>query len=936
MSFTRGLLLSVAAVTLLAFVCHAAIGGKSVEVGTASHSISIDAGGESESGVDDGKTWFKTAGHGAKVALGNNANAVLSLDLIADGGAGNRRNDGVTTGAVSGRGTTIAIEIFATGVTTSLRGAIIRFDFDASLVTYIKAENNAFPLSIPEGSVGVNLASTSPVSLASSGFLARAEFETAADVTGREFSIGVERVTIAESVTSSDDLTTGSVITFNAPGSTSPDFDGDGTVGFPDFLAFAGSFGASRGDARYEARYDLDGDGSVAFSDFLIFAGAFGSEVPPSGGGGGTPAGSAPADQNAFDRLVVGKRILGETAFVDVVSAARFTEGFERNQGRYTYTNSGPNTGNLTLFYDDSELFGGRCTVEMTFATEATGTMRYACDDGTAGDVEAWRTTDLSAPVFARATTDTLYFIFLDTWRAGETRAYDFELRTKAPRGEWDEFCLTFTNPGDNVFIGYVTTWFFGQGLESGTTYEMRYRYRNSSSCETGSPGPWSPIAEGTTAASGTGGGGGGTNTPPIDTSQESFDLHYDNGDPAGIAYANGRIYVIDRFEDTVFAYQASGQRDATVEFDLHDDNADPSEIAFASGRFYVVDDPSGPEANVYAYRASGQRDGTADFGFHDDNIHIAGIVYASGLFYVPDSWDVKVYAYQASGQRDVAAEFDLHHDNQQPAGIAYASGRFYIVDWSDEWVYAYQASGQRDVAAEFDLHHDNGNPTGIAYANGMFYVVDRVDDKVYVYSGDSGGSGGGGGSSPDLIVASPSVDDNTLTTGQAFAFSATVRNQGNASATATTLRYYRSANATVSTEDTEVGTDAVSGLSPGGTSAESISLNAPSDAGTYYYGACVDGVSDESNTGNNCSSGVTVTVSSGTTGGGSLGACRVGLVVRPNQSCTVGGGAFRNIGGGCYNYTPFGSGRFCGANFNLNGLQGTRVGNDYRITAVP
>ena len=60
--------------------------------------------------------------HGAKIALANNANAVLSLDLTTDGGAGNQRDDGVTTGAVSGRGTKIAIEVFATGVRTTLVG----------------------------------------------------------------------------------------------------------------------------------------------------------------------------------------------------------------------------------------------------------------------------------------------------------------------------------------------------------------------------------------------------------------------------------------------------------------------------------------------------------------------------------------------------------------------------------------------------------------------------------------------------------------------------------------------------------------------------------------------------------------------------------------------------------------------------------------------
>ena len=55
-----------------------------------------------------------------------------------------------------------------------------------------------------------------------------------------------------------------------------PDFNADGAVGFADFILFAANFGQSRGDADYDARYDLDGDGQVGFSDFLIFAGDFG------------------------------------------------------------------------------------------------------------------------------------------------------------------------------------------------------------------------------------------------------------------------------------------------------------------------------------------------------------------------------------------------------------------------------------------------------------------------------------------------------------------------------------------------------------------------------------------------------------------------------------------------------------------------------------
>ena len=116
--------------------------------------------------------------------------------------------------------------------------------------------------------------------------------------------------------------------------------------------------------------------------------------------------------------------------------------------------------------------------------------------------------------------------------------------------------------------------------------------------------------------------------------------------------------------------------------------------------------------------------------------------------------------------------------------------------------------------------------------------------------------------SEPDLVVQSLSVGDTSLVVGESFALNATVRNQGAVRAAATTLRYYRSTDATISTADTEVGTDAVSGLAAAAAGIESISVTAPSTAGTYYYGACVDPVSGESNSQNNCSTAVRVAVS--------------------------------------------------------------------------
>ena len=118
-----------------------------------------------------------------------------------------------------------------------------------------------------------------------------------------------------------------------------------------------------------------------------------------------------------------------------------------------------------------------------------------------------------------------------------------------------------------------------------------------------------------------------------------------------------------------------------------------------------------------------------------------------------------------------------------------------------------------------------------------------------------------GAAPAPDLVVDTPTVDKSAPAAGARFTLTATVRNQGNGPSAFTTLRYYRSTDSTITASDTELGTDSVSGLRSSGSSPESISLTAPSTAGIYYYGACVDAVTGESDTTSNCSAAVTVTV---------------------------------------------------------------------------
>ena len=112
----------------------------------------------------------------------------------------------------------------------------------------------------------------------------------------------------------------------------------------------------------------------------------------------------------------------------------------------------------------------------------------------------------------------------------------------------------------------------------------------------------------------------------------------------------------------------------------------------------------------------------------------------------------------------------------------------------------------------------------------------------------------------PDLVVESPSASDAVVAPGGRFTLTVKVRNRGAGEVSATTLRYYRSADAAISTSDVEARTAPVPSL-PGGFALFGTSLEPPRSPGVYHYGACVDPVPNESDTTNNCSRAVPVEV---------------------------------------------------------------------------
>ena len=191
---------------------------------------------------------------------------------------------------------------------------------------------------------------------------------------------------------------------------------------------------------------------------------------------------------------------------------------------------------------------------------------------------------------------------------------------------------------------------------------------------------------------------------------------------------------------------------------------------------------------------------------------------------------------------------------------IAFHSARDRSHDNRDSEIYVMGTDGNNLRLLTNNSYYDlwpSWSPDGRSIA---FVLYERnVGRAIYVMDLQvSGGEQGGGA---DLTVKSPSVSGSILTTNEYFTIQATVRNRGAGQANATTLHYYQSGESTISNSDRYLAIDAVGGLAASDTSAASIELRAPSSAGTYYYGACVESVSGESNTHNNCSTGVRVTV---------------------------------------------------------------------------
>ena len=208
----------------------------------------------------------------------------FSISLDVNSTAGDQAVTSVTVSADEA----VTLQIFGKDIQNT-NGLAVRFEYNATQVVYEGFEvGNVLPnaQALPEQGtnptfVEISIASFGRQVTVNSGLIGTIRFRTLTAFSGTEIRLVRADLGRGGQIES---VTLNLRVALQLQRAVTPDFDGDGRVGFSDFLAFAGQFGSRQGDGRYEARYDLDSNGAIGFSDFLIFGSSFGKEVSPPGG----------------------------------------------------------------------------------------------------------------------------------------------------------------------------------------------------------------------------------------------------------------------------------------------------------------------------------------------------------------------------------------------------------------------------------------------------------------------------------------------------------------------------------------------------------------------------------------------------------------------------------------------------------------------------
>ena len=188
-------------------------------------------------------------------------------------------DQGATRGDASGQ--TVLVQVFADGI-LGANGVTFSFGFDPNRVGIesfsegdVLPEPAALYRQADPTTVDVTVASLGGRATNALGLVGTAMFQLLDGVS--PVVIDLLRATVRRDGAFERYGGLSAQVSVMSGGEKSSDFNGDGEVGFSDFLLFAVAFGTSADLDRFDAKFDLDSSGDVGFGDFLLFAGQFGT-----------------------------------------------------------------------------------------------------------------------------------------------------------------------------------------------------------------------------------------------------------------------------------------------------------------------------------------------------------------------------------------------------------------------------------------------------------------------------------------------------------------------------------------------------------------------------------------------------------------------------------------------------------------------------------
>ena len=801
----------------------------------------------------------------------------LSLDL--DNSAG----DQAASSLDASPNQVISIQIFGKDIQNANDLSTL-FEYDATQVVYEKfTVGNVFPDPLVEQDsitvlqhnvtsvVQIDIASLDESTTSNSSLIGTLRFRTTDAFSSTEIRLvraGLDREGQFETVTTAISI---------ALGITSPslDFDGSGIVDFPDFLIFVSAFGSEEGQEKYETKYDLNSDGKIAFDDFLILIDNFGESVvaqkPPTPPTSPTPPGQG-TPTNSPD-LVVDSFSVSDS---NPEAGAYFTlSATVRNQG----TGTSPLLMRLSYYQSTDETIS-------TSDTEVGWDLVSRLDPSETGD-ESDRVRAPSGGTYYYGACIEVVSGESDT---GNNCSSAVTVTVSRPDLIVESPSVSDSSPGPGAsFTLSATVRNQGEGQSAFTT--LRYYQSTDETISTGDTEVGTDYVSRLAAS---------------ESSEESARLSTPSSE--GTYYYGACVEAVDGESDTgnncssAVAITVIGS-DLAVESPAVDNNTlGPEQSFYLSATVHNQGGSRSASTTLHYYQSTDETISTNDTEVDTDYVTRLDASESSdesvrltapsseGTYYygacvesVPGESDTgnncsSAVAITVIGSDLVVESPTVSEDilgpeeffrlsttvrNQGGSRSASTTLRYYLS--TDETISTSDTEVDTDYVTRLDASESSDER---AYLNaplgeGTYYYGACVESV-------SGESDTGNNCSDavrvtvtgsDLVVESPSVSENTLSSGQSFYLNATVRNQGGSQSAATTLRYYLSTDETINTSDTEVDTDYVTRLDASESSDASARLTAPSSEGTYYYGACVESVSGESDTGNNCSNAIAVTV---------------------------------------------------------------------------